>query len=149
MPTEPFKTAPLSPSCLYQAEYERTPWRVKVPEGISPEVLMQPNYWAHVAGRFRPMALIEAYAENGSWYAEFIVVDCASTWAKLALKFPVVQLHQEVATDDVPDGYDIAWKGPMLKWCVIRKTDNQRIYEKAADKAAALVQLSAHMKKVA
>src|SRR3546814_19085233 len=63
------------------AEHRRLVWVAEVEAGTTPADLEAPSYWAHVAHMLKPalgdkrrqINKIEAYAEDGSWYAEALV----------------------------------------------------------------------------
>lgn len=132
---------------LQQAEYQRTVYRV-VPELNTPyEELFDPQYWAHVSAKFRPGDRIEVEAEDGSYYAELRVMDAGTLYAKVA-ELRKVDFDDNVVVGDSPamSGYEVKWRGPIMKWSVLRGKDSIREGEQT--KGAAHSWLAEHIKVV-
>jgi hypothetical protein len=45
--------------------------------------LLVPAFWAHHALKLKPLDEIRAHAEDGTWLANYVVLDCSRTWAKV------------------------------------------------------------------
>ena len=122
----------LSPAGLAQAEYGRTTWAITSAFGVSKSDIEDPAYWAHVAAKMRPRDKIEVLAEDGSFYAEYLVTSCDKTWAKVAeIKFMDLTKVAVVTNEQaeiINAGYDVTWGGPK-KWRVIRKSDRATLVE--------------------
>lgn len=123
-----------------------------VPEGTPFEALLKPDYWAHVAQKFRPHSIIKAAPEDGSYWAELLVLSCDRLWAKV-----FVMRHYDLqAVDSDPaavaslaDGYEVLWKGPMKKHVVVRKVDGAILQEGIQQKTDANLWLTEHLKTIA
>jgi hypothetical protein len=50
--------------------------------GTKIEDVLQPQYWAHVAGQLGPYTRIEVL-ETGEWMLELLVINCGRNWAKV------------------------------------------------------------------
>lgn len=131
MPTD-VKLAPLR---LQLAEYARQLWTVTLEAGTDPAVLDQPAFWSLVAARFSPYDKIEVRADDGSYYAEYIILGCDRTWAKLQMLFKAQEPSTDVVTiaaamqqAPAPD-YLVKWRGPLKKWSVIRVADQMMVCE--------------------
>lgn len=117
----------LSPARFKLAEYERQIYVATAEEGCTPEDLLKPEHWAHVAKDLKPWDRIEARANDGTWFAEYLVLDTSRAWARVRLLGEV----QHITTADVAQTqaslqgtYRVEYKGPHSKWCVIRNSDN-------------------------
>lgn len=137
------------PTRLREAEAERHVWTHTVPAGITFEEVQRPDYWSHVANLLRPCSRIEVLSEDMSWFAELIVLDADRLWAKVApLRFV------ELASKDVPaeiaaSGYEVAYKGPEKKHCVIRLSDKAIVQEGIAKKVDAEAWITQHLQTIA
>ncbi len=149
------KAAPkVSSSRFKGAEFMRHVWRVTPERGTTIEQLQKPEYWSHVAANLRPYARIEVVPEDGEYFAEFIVTQCDRLFAKVAL-ICHIPLHEaapvadaEFAEDDNAD-YQFKWKGPALKWVILRKADGEKVAEGFESKDAAKLGLKDYLKKAA
>lgn len=118
----------LNDSRLKQAEFTRTIYQA-VPEAGTPlENLLTTDCWAHVARRLKPTDRIEVLPEDGSYYAELMVLDCGRTWAKVAVinrveLQPVTKMAEGAA-------YRVEWAGPHARFRVARVTDGEVMQDK-------------------
>lgn len=130
------------------AEYERTIWQASIEAGVPFEDVQKPEFWGHVAENLKPLARIEVIAEDLSYFAELIVIDCDRLWAKTqVLRF--VDLRSDVAEDLLPamsSGFKVEYKGPTKKHVVIRLADNEIVQEGIATKAEANAWVAEHLK---
>jgi hypothetical protein len=127
---------PLSESRLQLAEYYFSDYAVVLPAGVSLDDALKPEFWAHVTKRFRQYDMIRLVPEDGSFFAEVLVVIAAPNFVKLKL------LRDVPLTDDAeaPAANDLAyaeWGGPHDKWRVIRDSDKQVLHKQLPDKLAA------------
>lgn len=133
----------MKPTTLREAEYRRTVWELTVEKGIEPKAVLQPAFWAHVAGRLKIGDRIEASAADGSWLYELIVRSKPLGRATEATVIPLnfydlnaIDAETKAAMSGVE--YEYAFKGPVLKHCVIRLADRTIVAEKLDTKAQAL-----------
>lgn len=137
-----------SPAGLAPAENVRELWCATAAYGVTREDVENPAYWAHVAARLRPKAKIELHSEDGSFFAEYLVVASDKTWAKVVcLRY--IDLKESVKltkeqTETIYDGYEVKFRGPR-KWSVIRKTDNAVLHEGAHSEDDSRKWLSVHL----
>lgn len=113
-----------------QAEFARNVWVAVAPHGETLESALNPAWWAGVASQFKMWDRIELRAEDGSWFAELVVVAAS----RLAVDARVIG-HTEfdaqptvVAPSDpdaLPSGYDVNFGGPVHKYRVVRKADGE------------------------
>lgn len=115
------------------------------PEHNTPyEAILRDDYWAHVSAKMKPGDRIEVLAEDGSYFAELLVQDAGRLYAKVAelrhVKLDAVEVKEGGM---VVEGYEVAWKGPQLKWCVLRGKDRLK---DGMDKASAIQWMQSHAK---
>ncbi len=146
-PAEAHKYQAINPSRLKLGEYIRNIFTATAHEGTLVEDALNPEYWAHVSEQFKPYDKIELRADDGSWYAEFMVLDASRTWARVKL------LNQwDLTTADTSlsqatlDAYRFEFKGPHKKWCVIRNSDDAYVHEQMASKGDAMAAIGTLLK---
>lgn len=133
----------LMPDRMGHAEDKRHDWVVDLPMNVSLEQAMEPSYWAHVAELMDPMDHIELRAEDGSYVAYLIVSMCERNYARVVLDRKVaLQQEKEVPIDSIK--HRVEWKGPSMRWCVIRNSDNQVLRQEERSKEDAARWLSEH-----
>jgi hypothetical protein len=116
------------------AEFVSTRWAVTLPPEHNHDDLMNPAYWAHVAIQMQPGNILEVRTDTGSHYGRFYVSECSRNHAKLH-ELEWVEIEKSADVDD--DVYVYGWKGPVMKHCIIRKSDGAVIQEQMPTKAAA------------
>ena len=146
---EPKRDVALIPSRMKLAEYSRSVFSVSIEHNTTKEDMLQPKFWAHVAANMRVNDRIEAFAEDGSFYAELLVVAKDRTWAKVHLMsfHDLTKIAMDIS-DDILDQYKIDFKGPK-GWCVIRRDDNAILNDKMHSEGDAKKWLEVHLKKAA
>lgn len=123
-----------------------------VPEGTPFEDLIKADYWAHVAQKFRPHTIIKVVPEDGSYWAELLVLSCDRLWAKV-----FVMRHYDLQAVDadsaavasLADGFEVLWKGPMKKHVIVRKADGAILQAGIQQKTEANLWLTEHLKTIA
>lgn len=132
------------PLRMSQAEgYKRNIWHLDVDVAVQPDDMVNPAYWAHVAQMLRPFDRIEAHAEDGSWFAEFLVRDAGVNWAKVALlrKNELEAVSPERRGVLLP-GYAVKWAGNFAKWRIVRESDNKVLFDKIPTEGDAYTKLA-------
>jgi hypothetical protein len=125
----------LQPRRMKPAEEVSTRFAVTIPPEHEHDDLLDPAYWAHVAVQMQPGNILEVRTDTGSHYGRFYVTECSRNHAKLyELEWVKIDKAESEITDDV---YVYAWKGPVMKHCVIRKSDGAVVHEQMPTKAAA------------
>lgn len=84
------------------------------------DATLVPGYWAHVSAMLRIGDRIEVLAEDGSYFSELLVRDVGNLYAKVSV-LSHTKFEQEVV--EVPEGYDVKWRGPSAKYGVLRGKD--------------------------
>lgn len=136
------KTAPVS----------RPHYRIVITDlDTTPEDVLHPQYWAHVAETFTRdtwgFAIIELIWEDGSKYMEVMVVSSGQNFAKVKeLRFIDLSGQEEDGeyTEQNPD-FEVKHRGGA-KWSVIRKADNEVLIDKLSSKIEADKWLDDHLK---
>jgi len=137
------------PTRLREAANERSVWQYVADNGITFEDVQKPDFWAHVGRMLKPNDRIEVVAEDFSWFAELIVLAADRLWAKVGvLRYVELTGKSDGAEAPSPD-YEVAYKGPTKKHCVIRKADNQIVQEGIALKTDAEAWVREHVKALA
>ena len=135
---------------LKGAEYERVIHTASPAVGHTMEHMLTPAYWAHVAPKLKPWDRVEVRAEDGTYYAEFLVLACDRTWARMH-----VLRWDDLSTQDVSlteasqasAAFEVKHT-PNLRWHVIRKSDRQIMHKEAQTRADAETWLREHLKMV-
>lgn len=133
------------------AEFERAIWQATVPAGMALDEVQRPEFWGHVAENLKPLARIEVIAEDLSYFAELLVIDCDRLWAKTRL-IRFVDLREDDSADVLPAaaaGFKVEFKGPTKKHIVVRLSDNVVVHEGIATKAEANGWITEHLKALA
>lgn len=134
----------LDPQRMQTAEYVRRDWVVTAEEGTTVDDVLDPSYWVHLAGQLTPYDRIEVRVDTGEFLLELLVKQSGRNWAQVAL------LHHHDLVGDVTTGaaigdeFEVLWKGPLLKWCAIRKSDKQILEQKMASKEAGLAWITSY-----
>ena len=135
-------TVKLSASGMKLAEYIRCVYAVTVDFGVTIEDVLRPEFWANVSTSLKVNDRIEVLAEDGTFYAELIVLDCSPTHAKVAIlthrNFSSVETEKVESTPD----YKVTWGGNTAKFRIIRVADNAVVHSGEATKQAADLWLS-------
>ena len=152
MDTKTDKPAPqLPPNDLHLFEHASTRFDAKIQQGVKPEDLTAPAFWAHQAQKLRPLDEIRAHAEDGTWVADLLVLDCSRTWAKVK----VLAVHH-LGTADVSlsqsseaevkafiEAHQVSFR-QQHKWSVVRKADRAVVKEGLEQKDDATTWLDKH-----
>lgn len=133
----------MKPTVIREVEYRRTTWALAAERGIEPKAVLQPAFWAHVAPTIKIGDRIEVTAHDGSWIYELLVrskpVGRATEATVIPLNFyDLNAIDAETRATAVGVEYEYAFKGPVLKHCVIRLADRTIVAEKLDTKAQAL-----------
>jgi len=132
------------------AEYKRNAFVVVVDETVSMEMLLEPEFWAHVSSKMKAFDRVEVQSEEGLFWAELLVVRAGSTWAKMmVLKHVPLEASPVKEEDELPEGLEVKFRGPQLRWSVIRSADKKVIKEQIPTKGEAYAAAREYHKLVA
>ena len=114
----------------------------------TPEDLLAPEYWAHISAQLRPRDRIEAWANDGSWMAEYVVLEAGRNWARphLLQVYHFTSGDQAMTQADAMSPYEILHRGPHCQWSVIRKVDREVMHEGEATMDGAVAWLKERLK---
>ncbi len=131
------------------AEHRRNLWHIEVDVNVEPDDMLAASYWAHVAADLRQGDRIEAHAEDGAWFAEFLVQDAGTNWAKVAcLRAVKLQGVNPERRGVILAGHSVSFGGTFVKWRVIRDVDKKVLKDKCATDGEAYAWLSNYAKTV-
>jgi hypothetical protein len=139
----------IHPSRFKQAAEVNNRWSIVPEDGTPYADLFRPVYWSHIAARLRPGDIIEIRAENMSYYAELMVTGAERQAAAVVELRKVELTPQAKALPSVEAAYKVEFKGPHLKWCVIRIADRARMREQCDSRALAYEWLASQSKALA
>jgi hypothetical protein len=127
---------------MKSAEYERNVWVVNAEHGTIVNDVLEPAYWAHVAQKLRPYDRIEVRVDSGEWLLELMVLGCDRNWARVHVlhRYELGPVEAELPA---AQKHKVEWKGPQLKWCVIRVSDSE-IIVRGLDKGQAFAEMGRH-----
>lgn len=148
-PAEPErKVEQINPTRMSEAEYQRSVFVATTHANTRPEDLLARDYWSHVAAKMKPWDRIEARANDGTWYAEYLVLEAGRTWAKVHMlqvtSLTSADVAMSQATAMLP--YDVVFRGPHCKWSVVRKSDKEVMHEFEETQGGALDWLTERIK---
>jgi hypothetical protein len=124
---KPVESPSLMPHRGQLARAERNVWRYFPEPNHTKEQIMAPAYWAHVSRRHRVGDKIEALWEDGSAYAELLIIACDKDYTKTVL---LTFLDITGGSAAKADGqFDVQWKGSVKKHCIVRLSDGAVIQE--------------------
>ena len=136
----------ITPGRMRLAEHEVRSFCIYPEFGTTPEDVLDPGYWAHIARNLRARDHLMIDAEDGSWYAEARVLETGTTYARIAFKpnYPqMVQVSEPDVDITVPPGYEIKWLGPHARYAVVRGAD--RLKDSFQNKGLAAAWLRDHL----
>lgn len=118
--------------------------------GQTLQTMLDPEYWSHVVARVRPGCIIEAHAEDGSWYAELYVRAVGTREMRVAV---LRHIEFDQAIDAVlkeeTNSYVVAWKGPVNRYGVCMPDGKTAIRTGFATKEDAYTWMVQHKKTMA
>ena len=134
----------LAPGAMQQFEQASQRYDAEIAIGVKPEELLKPAFWAHHALKLRPWDEIRARAVDGTWTANYVVLDTSRTFARvhqLSLhRLTTGQVAETQASEQEVTAYiaehDIRYRGSH-KFSIVRKADAAIVEEGLATKADA------------
>lgn len=136
------KLEAIDSSRFSEASFKRAEYLVTAPAGMEPGDLLDPMVWAHVAAQLQPWCRIEARANDGTWFAELLVLEASRNWARVhilhAYNLTTSDVSQSLAAAGQLMPYEILHRGPHSQWSVIRKLDRSVMHEGEATQQGAI-----------
>jgi hypothetical protein len=131
---------------LKEVEHVRREWFMDVPAGIMLDDVLKPGYLVNFTKNLRPLDRIEAFCEDGSWEAMLRVMFVGQTEVKTRV---IYRLDTSEPGDDnvapLSETYDIIWRGPVLRFCVINTVTREIIKDHLYPRAEAMQYLRQHL----
>lgn len=127
-------------------EQVRNIWNLVMPVDHKMKQLLEPDYWSLVARYLRPMDRIEVYKEDGSEWAELLVLFADRVSAKVHLISSASMQPYEAAPVD--PAYRVHFAGPAHKWRVQRISDKVVIQKGFDTEQAAKIWLQQYVNTV-
>jgi hypothetical protein len=112
----------LTPRRFKSSDSIRNQWHAEPEFGTPADALLDPAYWAHVSSQMRRGDIVCALSEDNSYFCELLVIDAGKLFAKVIQLRCVKITSAQMLNVDVPDGYEIKFRGPR-KWSVLRNKD--------------------------
>lgn len=138
----------LDASRVRGAEFERVIYCVFPDKGVTQEDMQDPAFWSSTAVKFRPWTRLEVYAEDGTYFAEAIVLACDRAWAKVHfLSWHNLTTSDVSLTQAQTSKFEVTHT-PNRKWHVVRKADRQIMKEFCQTKGEAETWLTEYTKTV-
>lgn len=130
-----------------ECDYERTVYVATAFEDTTAEDMLKPEYWVHVASKLKPWDRIEARANDGTWWAEFMVLETGRAFARVTMMRQINLTTTDVAQsqNSALIEYQVLWRGPHCKWSVIRNSDKQVLHEGNGSRDGAETWLKNHL----
>lgn len=109
---------------LQPAEAKRNVYRATVAADDTPETILDPKWWVHVAARLRLDDRVELIAPDRSWYGEVTILEVGKSGhggARVAFIVGPVLLRNDAVVAKQAD-LAVRWNG-SAKWEVYRTAD--------------------------
>lgn len=121
----------------------------RAPIGIRLQQLLEQEYWSHVSQDMTPYSEVSVRAEDGTFYAKLLVLDCGRSWARMQVlgHWPLTTADVAQSQSQAPKAVDfkIEYKGPNRKYVVLRLSDQAAIHEGEARKEGAEIWLKEYI----
>lgn len=130
-------SAPSKPDILGH-EFARNVWCLTVALGTKAEHLKDSRFWVNLAAMLKIGDHLEVMPQDGAWYAHLIIRNIDRTQVKTGLITFVEFEDAAVPSQDIGD-FEIKWRGPKLRFGVIRKSDQAVLRENFQTKTEAVV----------
>jgi hypothetical protein len=117
------------PTRLISIEQAISTWAWRdAPADLTRDDLMKPDTWAHVTRMLVPGSHVVVQPQGLPWEAEVIVLGAGVGFAKVKLiRFTELNEGEQEAenSEPLPDGLEVIWKGPSMKYAVVRSSDKE------------------------
>jgi hypothetical protein len=113
-------TPALRQSRLALAEAQRNVWFATVEQHVTPEDVLRPEFWLHIAHQVRPYDEIVVATDSCAWRMEVLVCDVWHHGARVVEMNRVDMTGEEHEDKSVGDDLLVKWRGPHSQWCVVR-----------------------------
>lgn len=133
--------------CLLD-EHANQNWTITVPENTVLDDVLRSDYLVNVAAKLRPYDHIRVRVDTGEWYAELLVLSCGRAWVKTVVLFHLDLTAKDDEQTEQSEDYVVQYRGPHLKFCILRKSDRSPIKENLETKDAANAWLASFLRTI-
>lgn len=109
----------LAESNFRLASYATNRWSITLPAEAPFDRMFEPDFWSNVARKMRIGDIVEAHAEDTTWFAELYVVAAHRLAAKVTL-LRKVDLAGADEIAPVPSSLIVKYRGPANRYCIMR-----------------------------
>lgn len=132
---------------MKEAAYAYNSWSVVLDEGSNYGDVFRPEFWSHVAMKFRVGDLIQVRNDQNTLYAELYIRDCGRLFAKVEEIRKIEFEVSEAVAEDSP--YYVKWASMHHKWSVFRRSDRERVKDGFETREGATLFMIDHAKSMA
>lgn len=128
------------PTRMSLLNYTTNHWGLIVPPDVGMDQLMLPEFWAHVALRqLKPFDDVRVSCEDGSWTVLLFAREVERAAARMGVIWYKNFDEADCAPELIPaesEEYKVKWRGPQIKFVVIRLSDKQEMIRNISKPAA-------------
>ena len=114
--------------------YERQRIIITAPAGSVPEDFLNPNAYSNIALHLNPHDSIEVISEDTAWKMKLFVVEVARMFVRVIQDGDVLDIQAAInsGTETKIDEEIcfVKYRGPKLRFCLVRTSDNSNLSEK-------------------
>tara|TARA_R110000850_G_scaffold269167_2_gene401007 strand:- start:6722 stop:7180 length:459 start_codon:yes stop_codon:yes gene_type:complete len=148
MSEETKKKINILPSQFEHSDFARQDITITADHNQTPADFLNPNSYSSIAEKIQPRDKITVLDEGMTWQLELLVVSTARNWVR-AVKTNFTDITAEMqesrAPEGAPDDFFVDHRG-RAKWCVIRRSDNEKLHRGIETQEDALKQMADYIK---
>lgn len=136
---------------LNDTEFNQRQFVMRPERGTTLDEMLNPMYWANVAQRMTVGDTVLVRNESSQNIA-LLDVDVVQPFAvKVSIRWQreVERAQAEQSVTDIPAGYELKWRGPQNKFCILREADKEIVVSGAESKALAAARLREQLRLLA
>ena len=137
----------LSGPRMKEESFVRTTYVATPEHGTSVDDLKCSEYWAHVAPQLKPGDLVHVFPEDGTFWAEILVLAVSRAAAQVKVLRDYTLTSKAEAPEENAE-FELKFAGPVAKWRVIRLSDGE-VMKDGMTKEEGQKYLDAHIKAMA
>lgn len=127
----------LHPTRFGLAEDRRRDFVVTAEDGTNIADVLNPGFWAHTATEMEDYSRVEVRIDTGEWLLELLVIEHGRNWARVKLLQKYDLVKAETSAEKPSLQHRVEYKGPHLKHCVVRNSDEAIILDSISTKVEA------------
>lgn len=99
--------------------------------GQTIEDALESGFWSHVTKFIRPYDTFRLIAEDGAYVAEILATTAAGTFVKMVemWRWERPDGSEAASIEDGPQVAYVKYRGPTVRWCVLRSADHEPLKE--------------------